>query len=1358
MAESNCASPGEAAFQNQYEELQRRATKDALSGLLNRATMEQLIKERLQTMAPEETCALFIVDIDNFKQVNDTLGHQAGDQAIRQTARILSCLFRANDIVGRLGGDEFGVFLCGQITQELARKKAAAICENLHLVLGNHAAVNLTVSVGGYLADREQRFEDFYQAADKALYKAKKAGKNGFCLKTQQEDLAEMPQEFRPVNTIPLLGLLEYMDSGVALLEMGVVPQVIYVSPSFCRLAGVPYETYPLPKALVDLIHPDDLVSLEKTLQDGLEQGEAVEHVHRVAAGNGTDWLWWHIRAKQVQYDNPNPVMLITTTDISQFKAREEQLIEINQRLQAAFDQTSKQIWEVDLATRTFSTFAQGGTRCSLEKTPLQFPNDLIEGGWVHPKSVARLQEFAQELLGGRTQGYGNFAVRNRDTGYYSWASVSYRMLYDDVGRAVRAVGLLENLSQNRDGWSPAQRQLPEELMADLMVCMCANLDLDTVESLWIEGSNVSGQVQEARCSQALLLEKNKVFGNQDRYQDFFCREHLIHQYQEGHQWMVAEYQRVDGSGNIHWVRHVVYLTEEPVSHQIYLFVYLLRLDPHQQMERAIPGESHRDPVTRLYDRKTIRWMADALFTGRAGGNCAVAVLRINGLPSASAGTGLDPGQIRYEIAAALSLALGGSCLLGQYDTNQMVIVFPSILEKEDLRYHMEEALSFLRRMLPRKAPYDALRFLVGIHLLPAVSANYDNMLGQAIRTCSFWWNAAVDTVAFAQEYENWSWANMDPDNQENQVSIHNEEMTRPLSPEEKDVALDCMSSMLTAKNLDASLQGVLQTIGTYYHADRVYTLILVENRHAVVMTYEWTNGSKRSIQQAVSGMRLSRFPLLERCLSERAPVFLNRRTGQRAGLGSAFTQPWCFTAFPLIQDQVVKGFLCIENAREHPEDAALFRTVIPYMLLQRERFRDGTSSTGAAEQLMGLPDLRAYMETIYSLTSDRYTSLGALCLDIPHFAAINSSNGFEYGSKLLWYVAKTLTDLFGSALLFRTWDAEFVIFLPNTTQEVFLGRCGRLWSILQRRYPKLIRIGRAWADGVFTGSHLVEEARTLMQREYIESPDGLQILVRSPENYLSIEEAIQDKRFTVFFQPKVDIRTGKLVGAETLVRGVGKDGSIIAPDQFVPLLEENGSIRALDFFVLETALAQVDQWHQAGLGILPVSVNLSRVTLVHPSALASVLAVQSHFPALPPTALDLEITERIGSIGTDTFGEIVKQFRSCGLQVSLDDFGSQYANLPLFTNVKFDTVKLDRSLITELVTNPINRMLVQDIIQICQTYDMTCVAEGVETPEQASTLLEMGCTYAQGFYYGKPLPAEAFRQRYLEPDAPAHG
>ena len=327
--------PAGETLRGQYEELRQRAAKDALSGLLNRATMEQYIKDRLRKMTRAETCALFIVDLDNFKQVNDTLGHQAGDLAIRKAGQVLSGLFRASDIVGRLGGDEFAAFLCGEVTEDSARRKAAAICEQLHLALGDRTVVTLTASVGVYVAAGGQEFEGLYQAADLALYKAKKAGKHRFCLKSREGYQEARSEDFRPVNSIPLSGLLEQMDSGVALLEMGEDPKVIYVSPSYCRILGADIQTFPLPKPLSGLIHPDDLVGLERTLREGLRREAAVEHTHRVRAAGGRKWLWWHIRAKQVEYDNPHPVMLITAMDVSWFKETEQRQGRKIQQLQA---------------------------------------------------------------------------------------------------------------------------------------------------------------------------------------------------------------------------------------------------------------------------------------------------------------------------------------------------------------------------------------------------------------------------------------------------------------------------------------------------------------------------------------------------------------------------------------------------------------------------------------------------------------------------------------------------------------------------------------------------------------------------------------------------------------------------------------------------------------------------------------------------------------------------------------------------------------------------------------------------------------------------------------------------------------
>ena len=118
---------------------------------------------------------------------------------------------------------------------------------------------------------------------------------------------------------------------------------------------------------------------------------------------------------------------------------------------------------------------------------------------------------------------------------------------------------------------------------------------------------------------------------------------------------------------------------------------------------------------------------------------------------------------------------------------------------------------------------------------------------------------------------------------------------------------------------------------------------------------------------------------------------------------------------------------------------------------------------------------------------------------------------------------------------------------------------------------------------------------------------------------------------------------------------------------------------------------------------------------------------------------------------GKGSLQALMEQFRQCGLHFSLDDFGSKYANMQIFTGVKFDTVKLDRSLIAGMVGNSISQMLVQDIVRICRTCGMACIAEGVETQEQAAALEKMGCRCAQGYYFDRPLPAEQFERKYLQ-------
>ena len=400
--------------------------------------------------------------------------------------------------------------------------------------------------------------------------------------------------------------------------------------------------------------------------------------------------------------------------------------------------------------------------------------------------------------------------------------------------------------------------------------------------------------------------------------------------------------------------------------------------------------------------------------------------------------------------------------------------------------------------------------------------------------------------------------------------------------------------------------------------------------------------------------------------------------------------------------------------------------------------FSNGTSQS--------LPNLRSYTNAVCTLTSDAYSSMGAVCLDIPGLPSINGSLGFAYGGEVLQCVSRALADLFGSTHLFRTWDAEFVTLCPNTTHEIFLGRCNRLRSVLECRYPKTVRVGYTWADGVFTGKELVNEARSIMRCERV--PLQYRQDCAQGETLHSARDFIRPKRFTVYFQPKVNMTDGTVTGAEALVRGLDEKGRLVSSGRFIPEMEEKGLIRDLDLYVLNRTLAQLDQWRRKGLASLPVSVNFSRFTLSDPALPASVLAIQSQYPLLEPGLVEVEITESAGNVESKSLSDAMDRFHQLGLQFALDDFGSQYANAALLTHVKFDCLKLDRQFIISRFEEQSTRTVIEMIMDLARKLGIMTVAEGVELEEQVSFLREAGCDLIQGFYFSRPLPVEEF-ERY---------
>lgn len=1311
--------------------------------LLDGDAARAYITGHLEQMTEKDMCAVFMIDLDHTVEIVGMLGQKGKDRIIQQTEEILSMLFKASDLVSRVGNDEFLIFCAGKITEEEARKKAENICSHIQSDCKDESGIQVTACTGAYLTGGEGiAFDKLFGQAAAALFEAKERGRGSSFVLTDQDIKSTRPA--KKVSGISIDTILAYMDEGVSLIEVGPKLQIIYANPGFYQMLGIGEGSLSLPCELTKIgIHPDYETDYEQLIREGVRKEGFSEHFHRISR-NGKDWVWRHVRVVKTAYPGRKyPVMLELSTDISELIQTERRLRESNERLRVAFGQTPHSLWEVDLEERTFNVYNVNEQCCQRNLEVRDFPGSFLKKGIVHPDSAEDFRMFTEKLLKGKAAGSGNFVILDRVGKVYGWVSMSYRMIYDEEGKPVKAIGVqskLPGLSGTRGGFM-RRRAIPEIMRRYLLVRMKVNLTRNAVEEIWIDGADQTAWTWGRTYSDIIELEKKKLFiqNSAREFGERFQWEHLLELYEKRIRWSTKEFQRVDEAGNIGWITDTVNLVKDSESGDIYMYACTSDSGLRHKWEGMINGTAEKDPDTGIYTVQTVRKIFEALSGRGSKTECALSLIRMLGEEQNE--------ELHRFAAVAFSMAMGIDSIIGQYKPDTLLAIIPNAGSRFDVKRRIEDACAYFRNAMYGDPEMENLRFVAGTVTESMETADYDSLLIRAGYLNERGKNLAMDTVVFPSEEEDWSWMTLQQADEEGTVVVESEEVERPLTKNEQAAAFHCIADMLSAKSLENSLTDVLRGIGRFYSAARTYILEITEDKKSVDMTYEWVGSGKQSIRHVMRGVRLTRVPILKNCLEEGAPVCMESSASVFPGKSQG--KPWRFTAFPLQQEHRITGFLCVENAQTHVKDLALLGTLAPYIMGEEKRFYNMTERAleKGQDSLTKLPNLSSYMDVIYSLDSDAYTSMGALALDIPNYSVINSSYGFEYGRKMLLYIAETLTGVFGNAYIFRTWDAEFVVLFPNTIQEVFTGRCTRLRTMIQRRYPRQVRIGYVWAEGVFSARNMVKEARTIMRSENVREPfpDRSELMEgHSPEQ-------ISKKSFVPYFQPKVDMRTGALTGAEALARKIGENGEIMLPRTFIEPLEESGRIRELDLCMVEMVLQQLSTWKAEGLPPVCVSINISRVTLFNPTTLASILALQSRYPEIPPDQIKLEITETAGDMEKASLAEVVDTFRQCGIQFELDDFGTGYANISVFSNIKFCAVKLDRSLVHDLPDNEISSMMVENLTQICQNIDMKCIAEGVETKRQAEALIKAGCVYGQGFYFAAPMSAHEFEKRYLK-------
>lgn len=243
------------------------------------------------------------------------------------------------------------------------------------------------------------------------------------------------------------------------------------------------------------------------------------------------------------------------------------------------------------------------------------------------------------------------------------------------------------------------------------------------------------------------------------------------------------------------------------------------------------------------------------------------------------------------------------------------------------------------------------------------------------------------------------------------------------------------------------------------------------------------------------------------------------------------------------------------------------------------------------------------------------------------------------------------------------------------------------------------------------------------------------------------MRRAIQHEEFTVYYQPQLDASNGQVTGLEALIRWHHPTRGLVLPDTFIPLAEETGLIIEIDRWVMRTAMHQIQGWRQEGIDPGVLSLNLSVQQLMS-NTFIRMLKSEMDAIGFKPEWLELEVTEREMMTNPDKSIERLNQLSDMGIAIAIDDFGTGYSSLSYLKQLPLDKLKIDRSFVNGVTTNPDDASITKAVIALAKSLNLKVIAEGAETSDQADFLVDNGCHHIQGYFFGKPMPADEMKAK----------
>lgn len=427
------------------------------------------------------------------------------------------------------------------------------------------------------------------------------------------------------------------------------------------------------------------------------------------------------------------------------------------------------------------------------------------------------------------------------------------------------------------------------------------------------------------------------------------------------------------------------------------------------------------------------------------------------------------------------------------------------------------------------------------------------------------------------------------------------------------------------------------------------------------------------------------------------------------------------------------------------------------------EVLKDKTESTLSPEDipeddemqsiLKGLARLKRFRRNVNNLLYSSKKEIAFIQFDISRFKIVNDLYGERFGDEILDFIKRQLAELCHPEQYFINLRSDvFMVVTEYENDEELIRFIHRIDEKINCFKDVKLHI----TFGVYTAEDKITEMRQMEDRAAMARKAAKNNILTNVLFYKeqfketlynrkfieeNMETAIKEQQFMMYLQPKYSIAKNEIIGAEALVRWRHPKRGMIFPDQFIPVIEENGFIKKVDYYIWEKACHFIKKCTDIGISSCPISVNVSRIHL-RDNECIQVLSDMIKENGISKKLLELEITETADNqqVSMKAF-----QLKEEGFTLLMDDFGSGYSSLNILLETPFDVIKLDRKFIENMMVSEKGKMILEQVVSMADKLELGLLAEGVETKEQVDVLQNIGCDQVQGYYYAKPMPEDDF-------------